>query len=46
MINVFVGPMPRPITGQSVAFSTLVNNFKGDKLEDIPEDLLIREYPN
>jgi len=21
-------------------------NFKGDKLEDIPEDLLIREYPN
>lgn len=21
-------------------------SFKGDKLEDIPEDLLIREYPN
>lgn len=21
-------------------------NFKGDKLEDIPEDLLIREYLN
>lgn len=26
--------------------NTVKTNFKGDKLEDIPKDLLIREYPN
>lgn len=26
--------------------NAIKTNFKGDKLEDIPEDLLIREYPN